>query len=168
MNKNENGKINIIDRIKSSKKLQIIVIVVISVLMVCFVFIGFSGEKDDNVAEDKVLSYVNDLENRLKNTLCRVEGVGKVSVVITVDSGMETVLANKTTTTGTGNSTVIEETPIIVNGKTVVIKEMYPKITGVLIVAEGAKNIAVMKRIQQATVSLLNISVGQIEILSMK
>lgn len=168
MNKNENGKINIIDRIKSNKKIQIVLIAVLSILMIGLVFLGLGGSSEETEAEDKVLFYVNDLETRLKNTLSKVDGVGKVSVVITVDSGMETVLASKTTTTGTGEKTVVEETPLVVNGKTVVIKELYPKITGVLIVAEGAKSIAVMNRIQQATTSLLNISAGQIEILSMK
>lgn len=168
MNKNENGKINIIDRIKSNKKIQIVLIAVLSILMIGLVFLGFGSSSEETETEDKVLSYVNDLETRLKNTLSKVDGVGKVSVVITVDSGMETVLASKTTTTGTGEKTVVEETPLVVNGKTVVIKELYPKITGVLIVAEGAKSIAVMNRIQQATTSLLNINAGQIEILSMK
>jgi stage III sporulation protein AG len=55
-----------------------------------------------------------------------------------------------------------------VNGKTVVVKEMYPKIIGVLIVAEGAGNIGVMTRIQKATTSLLDIEINQIEILTMK
>ena len=53
------------------------------------------------------------------------------------------------------------------NGKTVVIKEAYPKIIGVLIVAKGAENFSVMARIQQAVISLLNIDLDQIEILTM-
>ena len=44
---------------------------------------------------------------------------------------------------------------------------MYPKITGVLIVAEGANNLSVMNRLQQATMSLLDIDINQIQILSM-
>ena len=110
---------------------------------------------------------MENLENRLANTLSRVYGVGDVSVVITVESGMETVLANKITTTQTPQGTETEESPIIVNGKTVVVKESYPKIIGVLIVCEGAENIAVMSRIQQATISLLDININQIEILAM-
>jgi stage III sporulation protein AG len=49
-----------------------------------------------------------------------------------------------------------------------VIKEKFPEITGVLIVAEGGQSISVLKRIQQATVSLLDINLNQIEILTMK
>ena len=49
-----------------------------------------------------------------------------------------------------------------------VLKELYPEIIGVLIVAEGANNIMVLNKLQQATVSLLDIEPKQIEILSMK
>ena len=80
---------------------------------------------------------------------------------------METVLAMKTTTKENANGIVESETsPIIINGKTVVVKELYPKIVGVLIVSDGAKNISVMNKLQQAAVSLLNININQIEILS--
>ena len=85
-----------------------------------------------------------------------------------VESGKETVLAMKKTTTESTGKTEIEETPIIVNGKTVILKENYPKITGVLIVCEGANKITVMKKIQQATTSLLDVDINKIEILAMK
>jgi stage III sporulation protein AG len=126
---------------------------------------------DKNVAsknDDEVLTYVAELEERLSNTLSKVKGAGKVSVVITVKSGIETVLAMNTTTTKTDNGIEVVETPIILNGKTVVLKEMYPEILGVLIVAEGADEISVLRKIQQATTSLLDINVNQIEILTMK
>ncbi len=168
MNKSSMSKISIIERLKTDKKLQLLLAILVSVLIIAFLVFGFSKNEEGNVSEDKVLSYVNDLEDRLIKTLSKVDGVGEVSVVITVDSGMETVLANKTTVSGTGDNVKTEESPIIVNGKTVVVKELYPKVCGVLIVADGANNISVMKKIQQATVSLLNINVGQIEILAMK
>jgi stage III sporulation protein AG len=44
---------------------------------------------------------------------------------------------------------------------------MYPKIKGVLIIAEGANSIASINKLQQATISLLDININQIEILSM-
>jgi stage III sporulation protein AG len=81
---------------------------------------------------------------------------------------METVLAMETATRETSNGIETIETPVLVNGKTIVLKELYPEITGVVIVAEGADSIAVLSKIQQATVSLLDINVDQIEILTMK
>jgi stage III sporulation protein AG len=81
---------------------------------------------------------------------------------------METVLATEKTITETNGGKEVVESPIIINGKTVVLKELYPKINGVVIVAEGANNITVMRKIQQATTSLLGVDLGRIEILTMK
>lgn len=158
---------SILNKIKSSKFLQYLLVIV---LLIVAAFILFGGEMGKKNTESNSFSqsYVTDLEFRLENTLSKVEGAGKVSVVITVESGMESVLAMETVTkeSSAGKETI--ETPIIVNGKTVTLKEMYPKITGVLIVAEGANKIGVLNRIQQATTSLLDINVNQIEILTMK
>lgn len=163
--------LNIFEKIKTNKKLQYFIVVI---LIIITLFITIFGFKDNSNTEtitknnDTISEYVTNLETRLSNTLSKVSGAGKVSVVITVESGMETVLAMKTTIKETSTGKEIEETPIILNGKTVVIKECYPKIIGVLIVAEGANNISVMTKLQQATISLLNINLDQIEILTMK
>ena len=169
MNKNETKKINIIDNIKNNKKLQIILVLFLSVAVILvFVSEFFLKNKTNENELDSVSLYVNNLENKLSSSLEKVEGVGKVSVVISISSGMETVLASKTVVKETSSGKETEETPIIVNGKTVTLKEEYPKITGVLIVAEGAENLIVNYKIQQATMSLLNIEADKIEILTMK
>ncbi|MBR2498281.1 MAG: hypothetical protein IKB67_01015 [Clostridia bacterium] len=165
----ESKIINLFNKIKLNKKFQVIIVIVISLIIV-FGLITSNKEVDktNEVAVDEISSYVTNLERRLTNTLKTVDGAGNVSVVITVESGMETVLAMTTTTKQTVGGTETVETPLIVNGKTVIVKEVYPKIVGVLIVAQGAKNIAVLNKIQQATTSLLNINLNQIEILTMK
>jgi len=164
----ENSSIGILARLKSNKKIQyflLAICIIVLILICCFCM----NEKNDEISSFGTTdSYVNSLENRLSSVLSKVDGAGKVSVVITVGSGNETVLATTTNTKETSSGKETEGTPIIVNGKTVVVKELYPKITGVLIVAEGANNINVMRKIQQATISLLDIKLDQIEILSMK
>ena len=160
----------LLEKIKTNKKIQYLIIAVLSVLIIFCVLYGVASKNSEQPAAetDLITSYVSNLEDKLSKTLGKVSGAGEVSVVITVESGMETVLATKTVTTETASGTEIEETPIIINGKTVIVKELYPKIIGVLIVAKGADNISVRSKIQQATVSLLNIELKQIEILTMK
>lgn len=160
-------KKSIFNRIKSDKKFQIIIISVISaVLLLCLVFNVLTTKEVKEY--DRVTEYVNDTELKLEKILSSVEGAGKVSVAITVESGMETVLAVSTTVKETQNGKETVTTPVIVNGKTVVLKENYPKIVGVLIIAEGATSITVFRKIQQATMSFLDININQIEILTMK
>lgn len=159
---------NVIETIKNSKAVQyglVIILAVIAFLILCG---GFGTDNKSAQTNLTTENYVTSLEERLSNALSKVEGAGKVSVVITVESGMETVLASEIITSQTSSGKEVIETPILVNGKTVVLKELYPKITGVLIVAEGVGNISVFNRIQQAAVSLLDINVNQIEILTMK
>lgn len=158
---------NLLEKIRKNKKLQYLVIAVMLILITFMFVFGNNSVQSSNNQNEYMQNYVNDLENRLSKTLSKVKDAGEVSVVITVESGMENVLAMNTVTKDTSSGIQIETTPLVINGKTVVIKELYPKITGVLIVAEGAKSITVMNKLQQATMSLLDINIDQIEILSM-
>ena len=159
----------IIDKIKTDGKTRFVLIAACILLLILIVGINFFQKKTQNtVSADAVAEYVDGLERKLEKLLNEVDGAGKVSVAISVESGMETVLAMTTTTkeTSAGRETV--STPVMVNGKTVVLKEVYPKISGVLIVAEGAGKISVYNKIQQAALSLLDVKASQIEILTMK
>ena len=158
-----------LDKLKKNKVFTYLII--ISVIIIFFAFFVLTDNSKSNSSEILLSTseqYVQSLEKRLSSTLSRVEGAGKVSVVINVESGMETILAMKTTVVETSSGKETTQTPLLVNGKTVVVKEKYPNIVGVLIVCEGAGNISVLYKIQQATVSLLNIELKQIEILTMK
>lgn len=159
----------IIDKVKSNKKLQCVLVVALIVAFFIISFTNFSVSDTNNKVESNstVNQYVNELEIKLAKVLSDVKGVGKVSVIINVESGMESVVATDINVNQTQSGTVKTEKPIIVNGKTVVLKELYPKIVGVILVCQGADNISVRAKIQQATMSLLNIDSNQIEILTM-
>ena len=158
---------NFIEKIKRNKKFQFALIACFLIIVLLIFFAGYDTQSKSQTS-DAISEYVLSLENRLSKSLSEVKGVGDVSVVITVESGMENVIAMKTTTKETSTGQQVEEEPIIVNGKTVTLKEKYPIITGVLVVAEGADSISVLTRIQQATMSLLDIKLEQIEILAKK
>lgn len=175
MNGNEEGmRDNVgksfIGKIKDNKKAYYTVACILSVLLILFMFGGNASKKSSskNEATDAVSVYVSGLEESLTRILSEVDGVGKVSVAIKVESGTETVLATKNTITETANGKETIETPILVNGKPVVLKELYPKVSGVLIVAEGANSFSTLRKIQQATISFLDVELNKIEILTMK
>ena len=159
-----------LEKIRTNKKVQYIIITVFVAVILCLLLFGGTSKQTNIVkSSDPISNYVLSLENKLSNVLSNVSGAGNVSVVISVESGMETVLAMQTIIKESASGQIETQTsPIIINGKTVVLKEMYPKVKGVLIVAEGANSIAVMTKLQQATMSLLDIEINQIEILTMK
>ncbi len=167
MSSSNNEKFNLktfFAEVKENKILKYVIVAVLLILLVLlFSFGNGENETEVSVSED----YVTSIERRLEEALSKVEGAGNVKVVVTLESGMETVIAMKTIRTETANGVEIEETPVLVNGKTVTLMEKYPKVTGVLIVLEG-NNFAVISRIQEATKSLLDINLSQIEILTMK
>ena len=159
----------IIEKIKTDGKTRFIVIAVCVILLILIVGVNFFPKNSDlSVSGDVISEYVKSVEQKLESQLNRIDGAGKVSVAISVESGMETVLAMTTTTKETSAGREIVSSPLLVNGKTVVLKEVYPKISGVLIVAEGVGKLAVYNKIQQATLSLLDVKASQIEILAMK
>ena len=158
----------LINLIKKHKYLQYLFLGILS-LIIIFLVAGSSVNTSQETTKTSgvIDAYVIDLQDRLSKTLSKVEGVGKISVIITVDGGMETIVAVETVTKTSGDSVTVTETPVLVNGKTVVLSEKYPEVIGVVIVAQGADSISVKNELTNATVSLLNINSKQIKILTM-
>ena len=107
------------------------------------------------------------LENKLCNVLSKISGVEEVSVLISLESGFsyEYAMDTETTTSGSGSSTTLETT-IIIDGEPVVVKENYPVIKGVVIVAKGSENFSVKMDILEAVTTVLEIDESDITILS--
>ncbi len=149
--------------IKSTlSKIKIEYLVVIALIVVVLLFFTSSFNYDSN-SEQSVESYVDSLETKLEKSLAKVKGSGKVEVIISVKGGMEQVYA---TEKKEQNGNVVE-TPVLVNGKTVLITEKYPEITGVVIVCEGAKNLSCKVNIINAVCVYLNVDESKIEVLAM-
>ena len=66
------------------------------------------------------------------------------------------------------NGSKIEETPILVSGKPIVLTELYPEICGVIVVAKGASDLKVRAALLCATQTFLNVTSDKIEILTMR
>lgn len=111
-----------------------------------------------------------ELEERLSAILSRVKGAGKVSVMITYKTGSERIIAYNTNNER-DNSTFSsrESSEAVINGDSpVVLKEVYPQIEGVLIVAQGGGNTEVKNNLIRASQALLGIDMNKIEVLVMK
>ena len=119
--------------------------------------------------------YVRNLENELSSILAKIQGAGRVSVMITLKSGKEIVpakdesVSDKITDekdTSGGTRTIDEKTTedeVVFttaqggNSKPLVIKEINPEVKGVIVVAEGAKDSKVKLMISQAVQTVLDI-----------
>lgn len=113
-------------------------------------------------------AYTLQLENRLQQTLCQVEGAGKTTVMITLDSSCENVYAvdeKKGGTSGTETKHILLKT----SGEEGALVEMtwQPEIRGVAVVCEGGENIAVTSRITEMVSVLLGVSTNRISVAKM-
>ncbi|WP_315114602.1 stage III sporulation protein AG [uncultured Clostridium sp.] len=127
----------------------------------------------------------SELKFELKNILQQTEGVGRVEVMIYFSSGEEYVPAinmndstntteevdneggRRNTTQKNSGTTVVMTTQ---GDKTepMIVKKNKAKVTGVLIVAEGAEDKVTEYRIRKAVINLFNISDNKVNVYPMK
>lgn len=126
-----------------------------------------------------------EIENKLKETLENMQGVGKVQVMIYFKGGEEQVPAinindstslteekdvdggtRKITQKNDGRSIVMMNTE---NGtEPFVVKKFKPEVTGVCIVAEGAENNLTKLEIQKAVINLFDLTENKVNVYAMK
>lgn len=159
------------------KNIEVVVgIVILAIALICYAaFKPKTIEANTDASEQK---YFSEIEKRLEEILSEVDGVGKVDVLITYKGTSRIVPAMSTESKSTQKSDdsfggryfdKVEESdtvPVLEDGSPVVIGKEFPEITGVLIVAEGAANIAVRLKILEATSTALAVDPGIIAVLS--
>lgn len=171
-----------IRKIKSVKNIEIIVcIILIAIILLLYGIVREAKKKqaESGNAGATIVETASD-EERLAAVLSKIKGAGKVEVYIGYDGNFETVYAfDKTTNTTTRTddsgganltTTVTEEKSTAVfdeNKKPLIEKTVAPKITGVIVVAEGAKDVAVRLNILKAVATALNVNEKIIEIFIM-
>lgn len=140
---------------------------------------------DESMTSKELLSYEEEQKKQLEDILSKMSGVGKVMVTIHFESGETQVPATNSSTqtsetqeedTNGGTRITKQET----DGTTIVMKsdsnssepfitKVYkPSVTGVLIVAEGAKSNEIKYNIQKAVSKLYDISLDQVNVYPMK
>ncbi|NMM61377.1 stage III sporulation protein AG [Clostridium sp. P21] len=145
-------------------------------------------DKEQQKSEDQdgdSEKYESTVQDKLKSTLEKIEGVGKVDVMVNFESGEEQVPAvnvsdstnnteEKDTEGGVRNSTQKNNgsTVVITNdgskSKPLIVKKYKPKVSGVCVVAEGAENKVTELRITKAVINLFNISENKVNVYPMK
>ena len=162
---------------KIKKRLHPAVIWVILAAIVFLAVSGFGGEEKVQVKEEttdiSAETYIKSLEKRLQETLQKINGAGKVSVFISMESGGEKILAtdriSKSQEEDQSGSRTEEERKVVLQGKSAqespyVVKERFPEPVGVLVVAEGARNETVRYEIYQAIRALFGLPAHRIQI----
>ena len=108
------------------------------------------------------------LEEKLSQTLSQVEGAGKVTVTLTVKSGMEQVpLTDRSTSVSERGNSVEEKTVVISTGsgqETVVRMQRGPVFQGAVVVCQGGDRAEVRLLMTQAVASLTGLGADRITV----
>lgn len=145
-----------------------------------------SDNKELVLAEKQNEDYAKRLERDLKSILSKIEGVGNVEVLITLNSdeevvaAMDVVQSSTTTNEKDSNGTVREVVQTESNNKIVtsqnlsgqnapiVLKRLMPEIRGVIVVADGAKDPRLRYEISSAVQTALGIPAYKVRVISSK
>ena len=151
------GKLSFLDNLKIVKKIKqnkhigliVVVIFVLILLLLLFSDFNFNTSKMEMLETSTYSTYyqyAETLENKLKNVLGKIKGVGNIEVMVSLDN-------NSYLNTSNSNTSSNEQSV-----------EILPNISGVVIVSSGASDINVKLNLLTATQTLLDIAQNKIQI----
>lgn len=125
------------------------------------------------------------LETQLADALSQMEGVGKVQVVLTLESSTKKEVEkdvpasqssqsesgdgrNLTSDSGSSEETTVYEKKSDGSQTPYVVSETMPEVRGVLVVAQGADNPQVVKQISEGIMALFRVEAHKIKVVKMK
>jgi stage III sporulation protein AG len=135
--------------------------------------------------KDETEVYINEMENRLKRVLIKVEGIGNVEVMITLKGSKEKVILKDGPYTqesmnevdgegGNRDSSSInkEDTTVLTNGGNgesmpYVIQELEPEVEGIVVIAEGGDSAKIKTEIMEAAQVLFDVPAHKVKVMKM-
>ena len=136
-------------------------------------FASEKPKKGEKPAETAAECYDN-AEKRLSAMLGKISGAGKTEVMITYESTSEKVTVadtktSKATSDGEKSESTGERVTVMQkdgNASSPFVKaEVNPKVRGVLVIADGAKNAAVSANLKKAVCAVLDVPVHKVEVM---
>lgn len=178
------------EAVKKTGYVKVIVLVVLALILLVFSFPETnrskgqkkSSKSDQVQSEQKEASdYEAELEKRLIRLLSKVDGVGKVSVMITLKAGAEQVVdkdsnvsseeqseEKKSSTAGSREDQTVLLEDESGSQSPYVVKEIKPEVAGVVVICEGGDDPKVVSEIVASSEVLFSISAHKIKVMKMK
>lgn len=127
-------------------------------------------EKTEKAVTEDTATYVQTLEERLTETISRIDGVGACRVMVTLENGVEYVYASeektgsdyKTEGDALSRADDNEQSVILVQTdqgyEGLLVTELQPTVKGALVVCEGGGDAVVQERVRAALCAVLNVT----------
>ncbi len=158
----------IFEKLKKDKKAFLIILLGLSGMLLISLS-ELMPEKTDDIKKSSkniVVDYNVHERQELERIIGLIEGAGKVSVMITYEGTSESIYASDISSQkNESNSSTDTEHIILDKGNIedgLLLKEIYPKVTGVAVVCEGGGSAAVKNEITMMIKALYNLSSNSI------
>lgn len=133
-----------------------------------------TGTSQTTAAENS--SYAQAMEKKLSETVGKISGVGACQILLTLENGTESVYAqNKTNEEATDASKENKKEAaeyIVIKGENgeeaLKVKEIEPRVRGVMVVCEGGEDPLVRQRVMEAMTALFDLSSTRVSITKMR
>lgn len=165
-------------KMKSNKKVEIGVYLGIGLMIALLYLSGIQpAEKPKDAQTPQAAATERGDEARLKEALSMIRGAGAVEVMLTYENGRELVPAYSTDTQSSAqNGETVSQNestrPVTImksgQEEAMVLKEVEPRIRGVIVIAEGADDIKVRMDLLRAVSKALDIDLDHVEVFTME
>ena len=146
-------------------------IYIILIIGAAIMLISSFGDNSSKTPKDKSEPCVVSEEDKLCKILSEIDGVGEVSVMITYYTSTEKSFAYEKKTdlkkeaSGGAGAESYDEKAVMSGGEPVVVREIYPEVKGVVVIADGGGASSVRQAICEAVSTSLGIAMHKICVL---
>ena len=166
-------------KIKNMPRQKLIgILVIVGMVAIGGIFLSESvstskeNEKPQSqTTRESVKEYEEKIEKKLQKILSQIEGIGVCKVMVTLESGEESVYSadiESEDQSGENNKTSSQKSKYVIvedeGQKPVLEKEIEPKIRGVIVVCEGADDVYVRGAVVDSLRAALGISSANISV----
>ncbi|WP_458785358.1 hypothetical protein [Vallitalea sediminicola] len=181
---------------KDKKRISFLFIMFLTGLLLLMVSKNFIKQGNNAKVDNSIIApntykasdpqtYEEKLEKRLEKEFANIDGVGKIEVIIMLKTSGEIVINKDIPNSKTQSDEVdseggtrqniqtdSREATVLINNsdgstKPIILKELEPEISGVVIIAEGGDDILVKKNLINAAKVLLDVPMHKIEVMKM-
>ena len=139
---------------------------------VALMLIPFGSKEETQIPTQTAQPSQPDLTQQLSEILSQIDGAGRVSVMLSMDTSASTVYQSDQSVTNGDTGTSKQDTVIVTdedraqNG--LIQHTVYPKYRGAIVVCQGANNAQVRLNIVEAVSRITGLGMDKISVLKMK
>ena len=149
-----------------------VLILLIGLILMAIPDADHKAEENASLSTEEAVTQAT-IEQRLSDILCQIEGAGEVKVLLTVETGEETVYqTNEDSVSGSDSESISVDTVTITDAdrnQSGLVRQVNPPVyLGAIVVCEGADSPSVQFALVDAVSKLTGLGTNRISVLKMK